>query len=404
MTDTSLIVTLYQGDRYLPYLLQIAEENFRNMRLRLGLDCELILVNDEPGEKLPIEGEKKSWGEIVVCNHEENRGIHGARQSGAKLARGRYLVFLDQDDKISGSYLASQRERIGDCDAVVCNGYLTKYCMDVKWYIYASPEAQEYVSDLEKYLSQGNQIISPGQVLLKREAIPEIWMGNTMRRNGADDYLLWVLMLVSGKSFSVNTECLYVHVGHGGNISNQTAAMDVSIKEAIGIMRDSAGLLNIQEEQLDKMEQWRRAKWEKEKSAKTAHIFELFDRWTYLGEQGISLADFFQNQGVGRLAIYGLGYIGGRLFDELRDTGVEVVCGIDRQVDRVAVENLSVVALDDEKTGEFMQRTDAIVVTAIYDVPQIKERIEARYQDIRIFSFAEIIQELLTRSEQFSCS
>ncbi|MCI9446037.1 MAG: glycosyltransferase [Lachnospiraceae bacterium] len=398
MTDTSMIVTLYQGDRYLPYLLQIAEENFRNMKLRLGLDCELILVNDDPRKILPIKGGEKSWGEIIVRNLEENRGIHGARQSGVKLAKGRYLVFLDQDDKISGSYLASQREKIGDNDAVVCNGYLTKYCMDVKWCIYASPEAQEQVSDLDKYLSQGNQIISPGQVLLKREAIPEIWMGSTMKRNGADDYLLWVLMLVSGKLFSVNAECIYVHVGHGGNISNQTAAMDVSIKEAIGIIRESVGGLDIQEEQLDKMEQWRKEKWEREKSAKTTHIFEIFGRWTYLGEQGISMADFFQSQGAGRLAIYGLGYIGGRLFDELRDTGVEVVCGIDRQADRVAVENLPVVALDDEKTEEFVQRTDAIVVTAIYDVPQIKKMIEARFQDIRIFSFEEIIQELLASS------
>ncbi len=161
MTDTSMIVTLYQGDRYLPYLLQIAEENFRNMKLRLGLDCELILVNDDPRKILPIKGGEKSWGEIIVRNLEENRGIHGARQSGVKLAKGRYLVFLDQDDKISGSYLASQREKIGDNDAVVCNGYLTKYCMDVKWCIYASPEAQEQVSDLDKYLSQGNQHLSP---------------------------------------------------------------------------------------------------------------------------------------------------------------------------------------------------------------------------------------------------
>ncbi len=70
MTDTSMIVTLYQGDRYLPYLLQIAEENFRNMKLRLGLDCELILVNDDPRKILPIKGGEKSWGEITQLGRE----------------------------------------------------------------------------------------------------------------------------------------------------------------------------------------------------------------------------------------------------------------------------------------------------------------------------------------------
>lgn len=399
MIDTSLIITLYQGNQYLPYLLQIAEENFKRMKMQMGLDCELILVNDEPGIELPVQEGKNSWGEIIVCSSKVNCGIHGARKLGVKKARGQYLIFLDQDDKISVNYLVSQRKEIGDWDAVVCNGYLTRYCMAVKWNIYAFPEAHSRVADLEKYLSQGNQIISPGQVLLKKEAIPGPWLDRTMTHNGADDYLLWVFMLFSGKKFGVNPEFLYVHVGHGGNLSNQTAAMDESIKEAIGIMQESAELLGIQNIHLDKIDQWRVQKREMESSGKLAHIVKLHECWTYLETKGILFSDFFQEQGIERLVIYGLGYIGGRLFEQLKDQGVDVVCGIDQQADRVVAEGIPVVLLDGEELKEYMRQSDAIVVTAVFAFPEISRMLEERYQGYKIFSFDEIMQELLARVE-----
>lgn len=402
MIDTSLIITLYQGNQYLPYLLQIAEENFKNMRMQMGLDCELILINDEPGNKLPVEEGKKNWGEIVVCNLKENQGIHGARQSGAKLARGRYLVFLDQDDKITGNYLISQRKKIGNCDAVVCNGYRTEYGMDVKWYIYPSTREQENVAIIENYLSEGNLIVSPGQVLFVKEALPEIWIKKTMKVNGADDFLLWVLMLFSGKKFAINEERLYVHIGHERNVSNNIAVMEESIKEVIQIIQECSDFFGIQKEQLEKLEQWRKKKkeMEVERANKLGGIQRIFKDWTYLENQNISVADFLGKQGIARIAIYGLEYIGGRLFNELRDTDVDVVCGIDQMADRMFMEGLPIVKFEDARTVEYMQQVDAIVITASISFQKIKKMIEERYSDIKIFSVEEMIRELLIGLEK----
>lgn len=390
MIDTSLIITLYQGNQYLPYLLQIAEENFRNMRRQMGRDCELILINDEPGNKLSVEEGENSWGEIVVCNLKENRGIHGSRQLGAKLARGRYLIFLDQDDKITGNYLISQRKKMGNCDAVVCNGYMTEYGKEAKWYIYASVGEQGKVAILENYLTEGNLIISPGQVLLIKEAIPKIWMKKAMRANGADDFLLWVLMLFSGKTFAINTEKLYVHIGHEKNVSNNKAIMRASIKEAIQIMRESSVSLGIQKEQLEKLEQW----WEKNKRL-SVEIEKIFKDWKYLESRNISLADFFREQGSERIAIYGFGNIGRRLFCEFQDTDVNVVCGIDRQADKIFMEGLPIVKFEDARTAEYMQQVDAVVITLRESFLNIKKMIEEEYENIKIFSLEDIIRELL---------
>ncbi len=397
MIDTSLIVTLYQGNRYLPYLLQIAEVNFINMKKQMGVDCELIFVNDEPGNKLPVKGGVRTWGEVIVCNLEENQGIHGARQSGAKLARGSYLIFLDQDDKISEDYFVSQRRKIGNCEAVVCNGYLTKRDKDVKSHIYKSLEELEKVTDLENYLSQENQIVSPGQVLLNKSAIPEIWLTRTMKSNGADDFLLWMLMLFEGKKFTINMEHLYVHVGHEGNVSNQSAIIDKSIKEAVSIMKEYAQLFGIQITQLEEVELWRKRKEEreKEKSAKEKYIHELLDRWAYLESRGISFVEFFQSRGMEQLVIYGFGCIGERVFRELGSVGINVICGIDQRADRMIVKDLPIVKLDDKIAQEYLQQTEAVVVTAAFGSQEIRQTLEMKFKDIKVYLFEEIIQELL---------
>lgn len=370
------------------------------MKVQMGLNCELILINDEPGNELPIEAGKYSWGEIIVCNHKKNQGIHGARQSGAKQARGQYIVFLDQDDKIAGDYLISQRKKIENSDAVVCNGYITESGKGVKWYIYAFQAEQENVSILEEYLSQGNLIISPGQVLLRKKAIPETWLSRTVKANGADDFLLWILMLFQGKNFVINTECLYVHFGHEGNMSKQTEVMHESIKEVILIMQESAKLFGIHEEQLEELRRWRLRKEEIERKgrqmrAKPGRIDKIINCWACLKEHNISFADFFEKRGIERLAIYGLKHIGGRLFIELQNTGVEVVCGIDRLADRMFMDDLPIVKFEDERTREYMQQIDAVVVTAGSAFGQIKKMVEEDYENIIIFSFDEIIQELM---------
>ncbi len=394
MIDTSLIIPLYQGKQYLPYLFDIIAENFRNMKVQLGLACELILVNDEPGSVLSLGGEN-ICGKVTVCNLERNHGIHGARQAGLKLAKGEYVVFLDQDDKITGNYLVSQRAKIGNKDAVVCNGYLTKYCMSIRQHIYTSFEEMKNATDLDSYFSKGNQIISPGQVLIRKKAVPEVWKNYTMKKNGADDFLIWILMLFEGKTFAINEEYLYVHVGHEKNLSNRSEIMNESVREAVQIMREYAGLSDLQKQRFQGENQW----WEKAVNPKVnstmEQIIKIFNRWTYLQTQGRTLEKFFIEKGINYLAIYGLGYIGGRLFEELTHTDVKVVCGIDQRADRVVVENLPVVALGSEDAFEYIQQIQAIVVAVSYDFQRIREMIEEKYGNVEILSFEKIINELL---------
>lgn len=81
-------------------------------------DFELILIDDgstDESGKICDNYQKKD-SRIKVL-HQENGGISNARNSGLKLASGKYIVFIDGDDYIEKEYL----ERICDseCDLII---------------------------------------------------------------------------------------------------------------------------------------------------------------------------------------------------------------------------------------------------------------------------------------------
>ena len=68
-------------------------------------------------------------------------------------------------------------------------------------------------------ISVRNSIISPGQVLIRRDKIPAVWKNTRLSNNGADDWLLWLCMLGAGAELALNPEILFEHVVEGENES-----------------------------------------------------------------------------------------------------------------------------------------------------------------------------------------
>lgn len=223
MVRFSIIIPFYKGNRFLPDLFRIVKDNTENVKKEIGEEVELILVNDSPDEavEIPAETEGVSY---KILTHNQNRGIHQARVTGLSQSSGEYILFLDQDDEVAGNFLSDQYKKMQDSDVIIAGAFFENADGTRNKY-YDKPGKIRKLTELSTYLKSHNQIISPGQCLIRKSAIPEEWTQNIMDLNGSDDLFLWILMFEKKCRMKVNPECLYTHKYSGENLSASVTKM-----------------------------------------------------------------------------------------------------------------------------------------------------------------------------------
>lgn len=123
--DISIIVTVYNGEQYLPACVEsVLAQTYRSW--------ELVLVDDGSGDSSPALCDRYAAAHPNIrVVHQENQGLIMARASGARASRGQYLMFLDSDDTIEPVMLEEMQrhlERDGAKEIVCCN-----YVIDREW-------------------------------------------------------------------------------------------------------------------------------------------------------------------------------------------------------------------------------------------------------------------------------
>ncbi len=245
MNSVSVIIPLYKGAKYVASLTEMIYENV-SIAASDGLInyAELIFINDYPLEKIAIECSYTDLLSIKLINNQVNSGIHQSRINGIVNSCGNYILFLDQDDKIKNCFLSSQicLADNNKADLVIANGII-EYPNSEKT-IYDNHIMHSLTKHIMAYAYLDNRIISPGQCLIRRSAIPALWLTKALSRNGADDLFLWLLMLSSSgkKRIALNPDKLYRHVNTDQNISLDLPAMYGSVYEMLGYLYDSGAV------------------------------------------------------------------------------------------------------------------------------------------------------------------
>ena len=369
MKKVSVIVPVFKGNSYIPKIIHMLEENWKTANNEVKTEVEVVFVNDYPEETLELEEQKEKNISWIIVENEKNYGIHFSRVQGLLCSKGDYILFLDQDDEISPVYVREQMKALKDYDAAICNG------KNYSNLIYGSmTELREAVHE-NNYKNGFNQIVAPGQVLLRREAIPSEWMERILDSNGADDYLLWMLLFWKGRRMTVQDKVLYWHQISDSNTSGNWDEMDDSVIEMAERMKDLGYLTGKEAEDIRKTRQFSKDKREVsyemyEQEKKYRLMLEL---WMTLRERKISVENFFLKMGIKRIAVYGGGIFGRHLCHELKGSTIEVLCIMDRNRD-VKIEGLQTI-----KPGKPMGPTDAIIVTPFMQYTQIKEQLNKCY-------------------------
>lgn len=230
MIDISVIIPFYYGNGYINKLLCCINKNIVHLS---GIAVEIIIMNDSPEIDVVISDCYAM--NIKIFSNERNMGIHYSRVAGLKHASGTYIIWIDQDDVIPDTAILSQLTKIGNGDAVCGNAYIENKNGKLQL-LYPNKLLHSSINCMCLYMLLGNRIVSPGQVMFRKSAIPQEWQNKILQNNGSDDFLLWLLFLNNNKRFICNEDVVYTHVYTGCNFSRDLDKLLISNNEIITIL------------------------------------------------------------------------------------------------------------------------------------------------------------------------
>lgn len=232
MNIVSIITPFFKGNSFLPSLTKNIQEVAKSTPEAF---VEWIVVNDSPNIEIDLKSNKKNNLSIKVFENKKNEGIQKTRINGLKKSTGKYVIFLDQDDKLFPNAVKVHLANIKENNASITNGY--NEVLNGKKYtpMFKNKHQMLLLNDIDYYFYIGNLIGSPGMVMLKKKAISRVWLDNILSINGADDWLLWVEYLNEGHKFSICDSFTYIHNKTAFNTSDNTEKMLQSSKEALNL-------------------------------------------------------------------------------------------------------------------------------------------------------------------------
>lgn len=390
MTDIAIIVPLFHGQQYISSLSRMIRKNVKLLQQEYpDVEVGVIFINDCPEERIIVP----EFGLKTLCfQDDKNRGIHGARVKGLTYSGSKYILFLDQDDELYDDYLLKQYRLIEtqQADVVVCNAYHNGEIL------YTDEEQFHNITDLDAYIFIGNRIISPGQTLIKRDSIPQQWTENILKKNGVDDFFLWLLMLSnSNVSFAINKEILFHHVNHVTNLSLDLPAMDESRTEMLMILYRLDLLAQKYIDRLflvwisDPIEKKYRCEVLEVDYSRERYISLVFEKLLQLYENRGSMARYFSEHGYRTASVYGYGRIGKKLLP-LINKEIQVISVIDKRKEKLTDLTVPVVAPEEKYIP-----ADLMVITAAIGQEQIKQRQKEIYPDSDILDVASFLNAVL---------
>ena len=118
----------------------------------------------------------------------------------------------------------------------------------------------------------------------------------------------------------------------------------------------------------------------------TRACYYLMKDWVKIKQDGNSLSEWLKQRGYKKIALYGMNYITGQIFcDELENTDVEILYGIDRSPEAV-FSDLPVFSID-----HTLDAVDAVVVIAFTHFDEVKDMLEKK-MGCPVVSLKELIE------------
>ena len=213
----SLILPVYNVEAYLDACMRsILEQDCA--------DCEIILVDDGSPDNCPAicDAYEAKYDHVRVI-HKPNGGLSSARNAGLAQAQGKYVWFIDSDDRIEPGALNILRMACQDAPDIVKFNYIR-----------AGDGRQEIASNVPEGLYSGHDLMekalcSGGKYLLsawshvyRREFLENVGIAFVNEKEiGSEDYLFNLSLLPKAEKARVIGNCLYEYGMREGSITRK---------------------------------------------------------------------------------------------------------------------------------------------------------------------------------------
>jgi SAM-dependent methyltransferase len=216
----SIVVTTYNHARFLA-------ESLESALAQTERSTEVIVVDD--GSQDDPAAVVATFPEVRLIR-QPNRGLAAARNTGWRAARGRYVVFLDADDRLLSHALAVNLRRFArrrEC-AFVYGGY---EFIDADGRPLATPEPVDVGDDPYAAFLEGNRVGMHATVMYRRECLAAAG-GFDPALPACEDYDLY-LRLARDHPVASGPECLAQYRWHGENMS---ANLPMMLSAALAVL------------------------------------------------------------------------------------------------------------------------------------------------------------------------
>ena len=203
----SIIVPIYNVERYLEQCIEsVLAQDYQNY--------ELILVDDgSPDNSIDICVKFAKQYPNIIFIRKINGGLSDARNAGIKLARGKYLMFLDSDDYWDGTTILSDLQKIiTENNPDVIFNYLKSVYPDkiVNHYIKRDKLTGSFQEDFQDLYQDGIYLGFAWTKVIKKEIILKNHLLFIKGRNFED--IPWSFSLVKHiKDYAIYQNCFYMY-------------------------------------------------------------------------------------------------------------------------------------------------------------------------------------------------
>jgi len=185
----------------------IAPKAIESILTQTYKDYEFIILNDGSPDNTDEMMKKYTDSRIRYYKNDKNRGIAYSRNRAASLARGKYVMIMDDDDESLPNRMQKEVEFLEQ------NPEITAVAGQIKGLPRIPKKHDEIATGLIQYNNFGNS-----NVMYRREFAERNNIKYDNKLKASEDWDFWLKMLFAGAKFAALEDD--VHIRHGDSVKH----------------------------------------------------------------------------------------------------------------------------------------------------------------------------------------